>query len=506
MAGFSAHIPALAEHFQALATLDPRNPFHTPEYAAAHARMGAVPCALLYHDDAGQLTGGCIGLLRGGKVSRSLEIVSAPSLPHAFWDGVAQFCRRERVWDLQVESFGSAPLEIPDVGVVLSRRQRTEYVLDLVDSDARTSYSTNLRRNLQRAERSNLRVGRSRDPAQIESHVRLMDASSQRRAKRGEYVPESTADRFMAAAIASGCAEVFYATCDQEVVSSLLVLRAARGAYYHSAGTSPSGMKVGASTLVVSQAMRMLHGEGVEVFNLGGADETSDGLRRFKTGFGSRAVELNSAFFSMVPAFLRKLRSFGRDLRDDPGAALNSLCAVEHYIVYRASPEAIAPTELTDPPREFRRLSDTELVGLAECADFADQAHRFRALRYNTAYGLFEGNELVHVAWLITPDLDARTPIRNVRLKAGEAEITHCETRASHRGRGLYPIAIAQLCRLAAHPGVKTVYMITASSNESSQRGIERAGFRRCGTLIRLIFPLLPRAPWITWRGHRWGI
>ncbi len=45
----------------------------------------------------------------------------------------------------------------------------------------------------------------------------------------------------------------------------------------------------------------------MEVFNLGGTDESAVGLQRFKSGFGAREVKLESARFYLGSQFKRRI-------------------------------------------------------------------------------------------------------------------------------------------------------------------------------------------------------
>lgn len=119
----------------------------------------------------------------------------------------------------------------------------------------------------------------------------------ERRMDRGEEVVADAQTRTPAALVKHGAAEFFRATQDNQVLSSILVLRASRGAYYHSAGTSQEGMSIGASHFLIRRVAEILRDDGMEKFNLGGADSSNPGLERFKTGFGCQAVQLEAAQF-----------------------------------------------------------------------------------------------------------------------------------------------------------------------------------------------------------------
>ena len=202
-----------------------------------------------------------------------------------------------------------------------------------------------------------------------------------------------------------------------------------------------------------------------------------------------------------MSTFARRLRSLGKLALTDPKAIPAAICGVDHYFVYRADPRTIS---VAPPPAEIevRKLTDEELRGVADDADFGFSARKLDVIR-NTAYGLRVRGELAHIAWLIDAEQDRAQSVRNARLRDGEREITHCVTSGKFRGRGLYPLAIAHLCGEATRQGARQVIMITGCHNIASQRGIEKAGLRPCGTVVRLFLRIRPHVA-ITWRGRRW--
>jgi lipid II:glycine glycyltransferase (peptidoglycan interpeptide bridge formation enzyme) len=111
------------------------------------------------------------------------------------------------------------------------------------------------------------------------------------------------------ALLASRAGEIFQAVDGDRVLSSILVLRSSTGAYYQSAGTSPEGMKVGASPFLISQVAGILRQEGVQIFNLGGAGEDNPGLQRFKAGFNVRQISLQAATFCPKSVSERKFHT-----------------------------------------------------------------------------------------------------------------------------------------------------------------------------------------------------
>lgn len=87
-----------------------------------------------------------------------------------------------------------------------------------------------------------------------------------------------------------------------------------------------------------------------------------------------------------------------------------------------------------------------------------------------------ESGEVAHTSYVVPRCL--KFPF----LKKGDFEIGPCHTEVSHRGKGLYPMALNAIVHSAGSKGTE-FYMIVDESNAASIRGIEKAGFTRCGTV-----------------------
>jgi hypothetical protein len=211
--------------------------------------------------------------------------------------------------------------------------------------------------------------------------------------------------------------------------------------------------------------------------------------RRAETAKGSTASSLR-----------RKMLTVFRLLRQDPARLRRRLIRVEHSLVYTRAPEELA----LQPGADARliKLSDRELEDLVRREpQYAPQLQRRLSLGFNSAYGLEVDGIVQHVCWLIDDAQDSRTRRRKVKLRPGEAEITHCFTPAEYRGHGVYARAIHAVCSVAVERKIERVFMITSASNAASQAGILKAGLHRRGSIWhvwlgeRLNFVL---------RGHRW--
>lgn len=67
-------------------------------------------------------------------------------------------------------------------------------------------------------------------------------------------------------------------------------------------------------------------------------------------------------------------------------------------------------------------------------------------------------------------------------LGADDYEIGPCFTYSEYRGRGLYPAILRYICGSVGKDN-STFYMIVDENNTPSIKGIEKAGFEKCGTV-----------------------
>jgi Acetyltransferase (GNAT) domain len=277
--------PASAAQWQRLQESSPQNPFLTAAYADARRRLGESLVMLGSGSDL------CPAYLRRGRVSSALEIPSLPFAPsNSFLTAVANVCRERRIYETTFNTFASPALTVPGLPREIERRARTEFLLDLSTPPDQWKISETHRRHIRRAQKNAVAIRRGRADGLLD-HLTLCQASMARREERGEDVPSVTDNSEARSLVESGAAELFQAVRDELVLSSMLVIRARAGAYYHSAGTRPEGMEVGASHFLLHSVARTLQEEGARVFNLGGAGPDMQGLRAFKSRFGTVPVE-----------------------------------------------------------------------------------------------------------------------------------------------------------------------------------------------------------------------
>ena len=303
------------ELLRAVAATAPANPFFTTAYAESRRALGFDPWMIALRRNEG-FSAACPAFVKTGRLSRTLEIPSLPAFTNSeesglFWSRLFDLCRRRGISTVTINSFASTHAAIPAFSGQARRRARSEYVLELGSAALWDRLASNHARNIRRGRQAGLQIRRAPDPSACREHAALVEMSLERRRRHGEVVrahDEAESLAALSALTRCGAADVFQAVLDGRALSSLVVLRAARGAYYQSAGTSPEGMSRGASHWLVHEVANVLRGEGKELFNLGGAGDSDAGLKRFKTGFGTTTVPLEEAEFCLggrVPARVR---------------------------------------------------------------------------------------------------------------------------------------------------------------------------------------------------------
>ena len=448
----------------------------------------------------GAIQDAAIAAVRRGRMGAALEIASLPAAASGtqFWEGVYGISKRLKITDLIAGTFGSPHIEPPALRGEISRKERVEYVLALDTDEFEGRLCSNHRKSIRKARAAGVTLRRGlQDAESADEHARMIAHSRMRRAARGESIAPGPAEaEEHRAYLATGAGELFQAVHERRVVSSLLVLRSARGAYCQSTGTNPEGMRLGASAFLFHGVCRALHLEGVSSINLGGAPEGSS-LADFKAGFGATKIPLVERACYVGPVWLKKLRSGLRLARTDRGQ-LRKLLSGNSYrmCVYAHATHAPLPAIPAPAGARFRPLSGDDLLrpanGKEEAEFLQRQLERLRRFGTGHAYGVYIGEKLAHVSWLLPPSAVALERPKFLALQEGEAEITGSETLSGFRGKKLYPFAIQQIVQVAQHSGIRRVYMKARKENLPSQAGILNAGLHLSGELTVVTPPAIP--------------
>ncbi len=91
-------------------------------------------------------------------------------------------------------------------------------------------------------------------------------------------------------------------------------------------------------------------------------------------------------------------------------------------------------------------------------------------------YYVCDGENLVHTSYVVPKC--RKFPF----LDKNDYEIGPCFTYPEYRGKGVYPEVLRYICDKVGNSNT-TFYMIVDESNISSVKGIEKAGFEKCGVI-----------------------
>lgn len=170
--------------------------------------------------------------------------------------------------------------------------------------------------------------------------------------------------------------------------------------------------------------------------------------------------------------------------------SIGSLVDLNKFVLFGWAPEEMAPFEVR-ADLDIRKLTREDLCMLT-CGNgrFAEQARLYHAIRgIDTAYGVYMGNELVHMSWVYTAAEYSMEPFQRLALEDCEVEIVNCFTLEKYRGLGIYSYMIQFLSNLQFQNGVERVYMMADHKNYASQRGIIKAGLKRLGRITYIRIP-----------------
>lgn len=299
-----------------VSALAPENAFYTSAYVDSVRLRGIVPFALLLESD-GHLLSACTAFLGSGRLYRKLEITSLPRLTdrEAFWNGLVEFCRSSGVSILEVNTFASTETAIEALDGETSRKSRYEYRLDMAGLDLWSGLNRRNRRSIKKAMEAGLQMRRAEEPEACRIHVKIANFSLDRRRRRGDVIAYEIEAEEAIAFIQNKAGEIYQAERDGEVLSSILILRSATGAYAQTSGTSDAGLEYGASQFLWYETARRLQSQSVNVLNMGGTDKASLGLQEFKAGFGAKRIELESAEFYFGSTARKKIGKMINRLR-----------------------------------------------------------------------------------------------------------------------------------------------------------------------------------------------
>ncbi|HYC54748.1 MAG TPA: GNAT family N-acetyltransferase [Candidatus Binatia bacterium] len=158
--------------------------------------------------------------------------------------------------------------------------------------------------------------------------------------------------------------------------------------------------------------------------------------------------------------------------------AIRRLYLRQSYFVYRRDLTAQESIPFPEGLTEVRQATRAERYALIHAREDFGAASYWGTIDPDCdCYVGLDGYRIVAVHWLST----TREPNELVQLEPGDFIIGPCVTVPTHRGRGLYPAMIRAVCEERRLRGEKRAYMVVSTDNQSSIRGIEKAGFDNAG-------------------------
>lgn len=291
--------------------------FHT-RYGIPLAGLHGEPIFGVLRTAGGAPLGLAVGVRQACRIPgppRHSVFPSLPALAHGVDRAAALGALRTA---LDRAGLAAAELGSFDAAYTPGAATRLEFLVQLPpDGEIASGLSTQLRRNVRRAEREGATLRLLTGPEATRAVLAVQQSTSERAAalaRRFDPVTDTAWQQHLAAALPlppAGLA-VFAAERGAELLAAVLVGWAGRRAFYAVGGSTPAGYDGGAAPWLQVQVARVLADTGMATYNLGGTPrEAADpahpahGLYRYKTGFGAEVVELGGLEWTLRPGHIR---------------------------------------------------------------------------------------------------------------------------------------------------------------------------------------------------------
>ena len=233
-----------------------------------------------------------VGVFGRGRFSSHLGIMLLSPLPEhssKFWDAILDFAADNRASSIGIEFIGSDIERLPNLQGVGHRANAFSYVVDLERADPMVTYSSNHKRNIRKAIKSGMAIVRPSEDIALGTHMRLCNESYTRHERAHKAVGPPIRQADLTRYFTSRTAQLYHATLNGAVVSSMLIVTIQDAAFYDTGGTDGQGFKVGASHFLMHSIIEELKEKSVKFLNLGVSTQARKGLTQFKSGFGAES-------------------------------------------------------------------------------------------------------------------------------------------------------------------------------------------------------------------------
>lgn len=175
------------------------------------------------------------------------------------------------------------------------------------------------------------------------------------------------------------------------------------------------------------------------------------------------------------------------------------LFSVRRYAVYEKIVCGLPAEDSVAVGSEFRTVNISTDEQLKEFLRQYQLLDEFRGVLEQTdsledhqnIFAVIRGDQAVHVSWYCTKNTAAKKDSLFTRFDFGDAVyIGPCVTPSPFRGHNLYPFALSAINVAAHRMGFTRTVINTRRNNQSSVRGIEKAGFSKLVHLkaVKLLF------------------
>ena len=316
------------------------NIFHSVGWSRISESAFSRPLFFTWTSAGGRIDAVAIGMERRahipavGRWLKRLEFETYPAVRDSSADALEQtlravvgFARDGRFMAIEIGSF-MAPQPCPAMaGMGLHLHRRTEFVMDLTASDDTLlkGFSSHQRRKHRKAEKHGLEFREATTLDAMKEFRELQVRSRDRRLERGEDIgvlEDSYYEEIGRKYFAHDLGRVFLATHEGEPVSAAFVSIYGGRALYVYGGSSDAGFRLDAPAFLFWNIFRRCRDLNCTEFNLGGVpadaespDHPSNGLYRFKAGFGGRVIPCVSGSSEDLRPILRRARQLAARIR-----------------------------------------------------------------------------------------------------------------------------------------------------------------------------------------------
>ena len=218
-----------------LEDLYPFNPFFSNAFYESCLELG-YSAILFGCKERNKIINHCIGLISDRFLRKSILINSmhCSSYQNEFWYGFQKYCKKNRIWTVNIENYFSEPFTIPKLFGETERFQRREYTINLDRNNLYEKLSKNHKRNINKAKKNGFVIKRTQDYEASHIHLELILQSFKRREMEIKKNQINFQLKSYIAYLKNNSGEIFQAINDKIVHSSILILKSKIGGYYQS--------------------------------------------------------------------------------------------------------------------------------------------------------------------------------------------------------------------------------------------------------------------------------